>query len=250
MTARNGRWAATAAALLLVLTGCAGDPPAPGFAVSYMYSEFADLAEARFLQDRKIPEEVAADLNAYLALPHRVTVVALSCAGEGSAYFADQHRIELCYDDLAEQREAFERAGSRNADEDVAELVREILHHEAGHALRDALNLPDAGDRAEEDAADAFARLMLLRTGRPEGEATLLTAARAYDLEAAADPTPDPTDEHAPPATRAESHRCATYGAAPSRHPDLATPSRAHCAADWAATRDGWLNNLARLLRA
>ncbi|MEJ8642732.1 DUF4344 domain-containing metallopeptidase [Streptomyces sp. MS1.HAVA.3] len=190
-------------------------PPDRGFVLRYEKPTAADTQNSRFLKDRALAEPTLAELNAYIDLPHRVTVVARSCEGEGTGYDPGQHRIELCYDDLTEERELFERAGAGHADEQLAEIVRETLHHEAGHALIDALDLPvrDQG-RAEEEAADRFAQLMLLR-GHPEGEETLLTAAHAYDLAAAADPEPDPEDEHPPNTTRAESHRCAVYGAAP-----------------------------------
>lgn len=217
----------------------------------------ADRANHLFLRDRRIAEPALADLNAHLALPHEVAVVARSCDGEGSGYDPKTRRIELCYDDLTEERALFANAGDApggdapdggEPDAKLAEVVRETVHHEAGHALLDALGLPAEGDRAEEDAADRFARLMLLRGGR-EGEATLLTAARAYDLAAVADPAPDPDDEHAPPAERAESHRCAVYGEAPARHEDLATPARANCPTTWPRARDTWTRALAPLLR-
>ncbi|MFD8631577.1 DUF4344 domain-containing metallopeptidase [Streptomyces sp. NPDC059533] len=249
MAARGTKTTAltTLTTLLLPLTGCGGQqPPTPGFAIRYEQPARADEAGARFLRDRNLVEPVLADLNAYLRLPHRVTVVARSCAGGGTGYDPAEHLVEFCYDDLAEDRELFEHAGSPNPDEDMAELVRETVHHEAGHAVVDALDLV-LDDRAEEDAADRFAQLMLLRT--PEGEATLLTAARAHDLAAAADPAPDPSDEHAPPAVRAESHRCAVQGAAPTRHPDLTAPSRTHCATTWTASRDAWTRDLTTLLR-
>ncbi|MFD7261736.1 DUF4344 domain-containing metallopeptidase [Streptomyces sp. NPDC059874] len=236
------------ALLVWATTGFEQELPDKGFVLRYEKPAAADREERRFLQDRGLPESTLADLNAYVDLPYRVTVVARSCSGEGTAYDQAERQIDLCYDDLAEEREAFEHAESPHPDEDLAEVVRETLHHEAGHALRDALDLPEEDDRAEEDAADRFAQLMLLR-GHPEGEDTLLTAARAYDLAAAADPTPDPADEHAPPATRAESHRCAVHGHAPSRHPELATPARTHCTATWTAARDAWTRDLTPLLR-
>ncbi|MFE9633690.1 DUF4344 domain-containing metallopeptidase [Streptomyces sp. NPDC006463] len=239
-----------AAVLMPGLAGCEQALPARGFVPRYEKPVEGDLDAARFLKQRKLAETVAADLNAYVAVPYRVTVLARSCTGEGTGYDPEKLRIELCYDDLAEDRELFEDADHRPADEPLAEVVRETLYHEAGHALVDALDLPVRGDdRAEEDAADRFAQLMLLR-GHPEGEQTLLTAARAYDLAAAAGPAPDPTDEHAPDAARAESHRCAVYGAAPARHQDLATPARAACPTTWTQTRDAWLKDLAPLLRA
>ncbi|MFD3700609.1 DUF4344 domain-containing metallopeptidase [Streptomyces sp. NPDC058646] len=242
-------WAA-AAVLLLPVTGCAAQPPGGGFVLRYEQPAPADRDSSRFLKDRAPAESTLADLEAYVALPYRVTVTARSCAGEGTGYDPARHRIELCYDDLAEERALFRQAGSRDPDGDLAEVVRETLLHEAGHALVDALDLPLDGDRAEEDAADRFAQLMLVRGG-PEGEHALLTAARGYELDAAADPArgPDPSDEHAPPAVRAESHRCAVHGAAPARHPDLATPARAHCATTWARTQATWTRDLSPLLR-
>lgn len=246
----NRRWAipglcATATALLMAVTGCELLPqepaPARGFRLRYEKPAPSDGPDARFLQTWKPAEFTLADLNAYVELPYPVTVLAKSCHGEGTGYDPDTHRIELCYDDLTEQRELFD-------EEDLSQLVRETIYHEAGHALVDALDLPDDGDRAEEDAADRFAQVALL-TRDPEGDGTLLVAARAYELSAAADPAPDPTDEHAPDAARAESHRCAVHGAFPTRNKSLAAPSRADCRATWTRTRDAWIHDLAPLLR-
>ncbi|QES56351.1 hypothetical protein DEJ51_21025 [Streptomyces venezuelae] len=244
--------AVCATTLFPALAGCQPAPPDRGFVPRHEEPAEADRDSAGFLKRSQLVERVTADLNAYLDVPYRITVVARSCAGEGSGYDPGTHRIELCYDDLTEDRHLFEEADGRPADEALSEVVRETLHHEAGHALVDALDLPvrDRG-RAEEDAADRFAQLMLLRD--PRGDHALLTAARAYDLAAAADPArdpaPDPDDDHAPDPARAESHRCAVYGAAPARHPDLATPPRADCPRTWTATRDTWTADLAPLLK-
>ncbi|MEU9146195.1 DUF4344 domain-containing metallopeptidase [Streptomyces sp. NPDC048349] len=263
---------AAGALLAAAAAGCGQQAPAPGFVLRYERPAAADGPSSRLLKAGKSAESALADLNDYLALPHRVSVVARSCSGEGTGYDPQRRRIELCYEDLTEQRALFEQAGDPRPDERLAEVVRETLYHEAGHALVDALDLrpggdraeEDAADRAEEDAADRFAQVVLLR-GRSDGgpapgprgagalpsggEQVLLTAARAYDLAAAADPVPDPHDEHAPDAVRAESHRCAVLGAAPARHPDLATPARAGCAAIWTRTRDTWTGDLSPLLR-
>ncbi|WP_328300494.1 DUF4344 domain-containing metallopeptidase [Streptomyces sp. NBC_00435] len=241
---------ATAALLLAAATGCKLPPPEnvpeQGFRLHYEKPAPADKDNARYLRTWQLAELVLADLNAYVDLPHPVTVVAKSCQGEGTGYDPDTRRIDLCYDDLTEERELFTRAGRTTGDEELSEVVRETIYHEAGHAVIDALDLPDEGARAEEDAADRFAEVALLLRD-PEGDDTLLTAARAYDLSAATDPATDPTDEHAPDAARAESHRCAVHGAFPTRHKDLATPSRADCATTWTRTRDTWTTDLAPL---
>ncbi|MFJ6794688.1 DUF4344 domain-containing metallopeptidase [Streptomyces sp. NPDC091268] len=243
--ARTGRAAALCAgavtvALSLAVTGCGSEAPQEGFAVRHEEPAPGDRAGARLLERWRSDTGAVDRLNAYVDLPYRVTVLARSCAGEGTAYDPEARRIELCYDDLTED-------AGRLTDEELADVVTETVFHEAGHALVDALDLPDRGDRAEEDAADGFARLMLLDQGA-RGEAALLAAARAYDLAAAADPEVDPRDEHAPDAERAEAHRCAVLGAAPARHPDLATPSRTACAETWSRTRDTWTRDLTPLL--
>ncbi|WP_327254648.1 DUF4344 domain-containing metallopeptidase [Streptomyces sp. NBC_01244] len=244
------RWGASGpcaalAALLLAVAGCALLPeeqvPERGFRLRYEKPVAADKDSARFVETWQLPEFTLAELNSYVDLPYPVTLVAKSCHGEGTGYDPDARRIELCYDDVTEERE-------RLGDEDLSEVVRETIFHEVGHALVDALDLPDEGARAEEDAADRFAQVALL-TGDPEGDQTLLAAARAYDLSAAEEDAPDPTDEHAPDAARAESHRCAVYGAFPARHKNLSTPARAACATTWTHTRDTWTHDLAPLLR-
>lgn len=248
MGKRWGTWGLCAAILLVPAARCEPQLPEKGFVVRRERPAAADQDSARFLRQRRIDELAAAELNAFVELPYRVTLVARSCAGEGTGYDPESRRIELCYDDLAEELELFGRAGAVPGFEELADVVRETVFHEAGHALIDALDLPDDGARAEEDAADRFARLMLLGEGAG-GEKTLLTAARSYDLAAADTPDADPRDEHAPDTVRAEAHRCAVYGAAPARHKDLATPERADCATTWLQTRTAWTHDLAPLLR-
>lgn len=226
-------------AALLAATGCQQAPPARGFAVRYEDPAPADADAAALLRARGPAERAVAALNAYLDLPDRVTVLARSCAGEGTGYDPETRRIELCYEDVAEERELLTDEGA------VADVITETVHHEAGHALVDALDLPFASTRAEEDAVDRFAALMLIREG-PEGERALRAAAEEYLLVAAAGPEDDP--EHAPPADRAAAHLCLLYGASPTRHPDLASRTQG-CTPDWPTTRTTWTRALAPLLR-
>ncbi|MEU3723337.1 DUF4344 domain-containing metallopeptidase [Streptomyces sp. NPDC031705] len=228
---------ALCAALLAASAGCQQAPPAHGFLLRYETPAAADEADAALLRTRKPAERALAALNAYLDVPAPVTVVARSCAGEGTGYDPAAHRIELCYDDLEEERELL------GDEEAVAAVTTETVYHEAGHALIDALGLPVASDRAEEDAADRFAAFMLIREG-PQGERALRTAAEEYRLSAAG----QGHDEHAPPADRAAAHLCLLFGAAPERHPDLADRARG-CTPDWTTVHDAWTRDLAPLLR-
>ncbi|MFE2245965.1 DUF4344 domain-containing metallopeptidase [Streptomyces lavendulae] len=225
-------------AALLTAPACQHRPPARGFTVRYEEPAPADTDAATLLRTRKPAERAAAALNSYLDLPRPVTVLARSCAGEGTGYDPDTRRIELCYDDVAQERELL------TDEEAVADVMTETVHHEAGHALVDALDLHFPSARAEEDAADRFAALMLIREG-PQGERALRNAAAEYLLVAAADPEDDP--EHAPPAERAATHLCLLHGASPTRHPDLSPHTT--CTPDWPTTHTTWTKALTPFLR-
>ncbi|MFJ7201970.1 DUF4344 domain-containing metallopeptidase [Streptomyces sp. NPDC098789] len=246
---RTATAAAATAVAAILLTGCGDPSPArTGFTVRYEAPAAVDRTEAARLRAGRGAEDAAERLNAFLDLSHEVVVVAMSCAGEGSGYAPGTRRIELCYDDAVEDRALFEGAGDSPADEAVSAVWTETLFHEAGHALVDLLELPAEG-RAEEDAADRFAALMLLRQG-PPGERALRLAAREYALAAASGTGPhaEDQDEHAPDALREATHLCHLYGAAPTRHPDLA-PRFPHCETTWTTTRNAWLKDLTPMLR-
>ncbi|MFD0356410.1 DUF4344 domain-containing metallopeptidase [Streptomyces sp. NPDC127110] len=217
-------------------SACQQQPPARGFTLRYETPDPADEDHAALLHAHRPAERAVAALNAYLDLPAPVTVLARSCSGEGTGYDPAARRIELCYDDLADDRDLLDD------DAAAADVTAETVYHEAGHALIDTLGLPVASDRAEEDTADTFAAFMLIREG-PRGERTLLAAAEAYRLEPPPEPGPD---EHAPPAERAAAHLCLLHGAAPERHPGPAAPG---CTPAWPTVRDAWTRELALLLR-
>ncbi|MFI1105040.1 DUF4344 domain-containing metallopeptidase [Streptomyces melanogenes] len=226
--------------------------PAPrtGFSVRYEAPSAPDRANAAFLRGRRVLEQASAEANA-VGRAGAVAVVALSCAGEGSAYDPGARRIEICYDDVAQERELFEDARVRPADDEVAAVLAETFFHEAGHALLDRLGL-DLGDRAEEDAADQFAALMLIRRGEA-GERQLRVAAREYELSAAAGAAgeEETRDEHSSDLVRAAHHLCYLYGADPTRHTDLVgskllSRERAgRCGEEWRGMRAAWQKRLA-----
>ncbi|MFF0739598.1 DUF4344 domain-containing metallopeptidase [Streptomyces sp. NPDC004111] len=217
----------------------------------------ADRRDAAFLRTSRAVEEAAAALAGFLRWGARrpVPLVVRSCAGEGPSYDPEARRVEICYDEVAETRELFRDAGVRPAgtDADVRAVLLETLFHESAHALVDVLGLDVsalAPDGNEEDAADRFAALMLLRGGEP-GERRLLAAAGAWQASAevyeeAAD------DEHSSDRERAEAIRCWVYGAAPARRralaasPDGPLPATraAGCGEEWRAARTGWTGAL------
>ncbi|MCX5524309.1 DUF4344 domain-containing metallopeptidase [Streptomyces bobili] len=231
--------------------------------VSYEQPSAADLDGASFLRGRKLMEEASETLDAFVGVGHQVGVVGRSCGGEGSSYDPEARRIEICYEEVAEERELFQGAGHHPADDEVVAALVETVFHEAGHALIDALGLSYT-DRGEEDAADQFAALMLLRKG-VSGERQLRVAAEEYGLSAAEDEMVEgeaadedeaaDDDEHAPDRLRAANHLCYLYGSAPGRNSDVAGSTllrrarAAGCGKEWALVRGVWMKNLAPLLR-
>ncbi|MFF1481083.1 DUF4344 domain-containing metallopeptidase, partial [Streptomyces sp. NPDC058301] len=241
--------------------------PRTGFPIRYDPPSAPDRANAAFLRGRRVLEQASAAVDSFvpavrLGRAGGVAVVARSCGGEGSAYDPGARRVEICYDDVAQERALFEGAGVRPADDEVAAVLAETFFHEAGHALADVLGL-DLGDRAEEDAADQFAALMLIRGGAA-GERQLRAAAREYELSAAGDAGKGPAegpaegpadeggrDEHSSDLVRATNHLCYLYGADPARNAGLRgkgllTSERAgRCGEEWRGVREAWQKRLA-----
>lgn len=118
------------------------DPAHRGFVVRYEELAPDDRKDASFLRSRRPMEIVAEALDTFVDPGREMSVVGRSCNGEGSAYDPETRRIEVCYDDVADERALFERAGRRPADDEVVAVMIETLYHEAGHALVDVLNLP------------------------------------------------------------------------------------------------------------
>ncbi|MET9365665.1 DUF4344 domain-containing metallopeptidase [Streptomyces sp. NPDC006632] len=252
--------AGLSATLLLSCTTNGSDPRTPepahpsgiGFTIRYEEPTPADRPSAFFLRDRNTAAAAAHALNTLLTLNQQISVAGRSCNGEGSAYDPQTRTIDLCYDDTTEDRALFQNAGRHPADDEAAAIAAETVYHEAAHALIDLLDLP-LTNRQEEDAADQFAALMLLRTGLP-GERQLRTAAEAYELSTTDDAT-DTRDEHSPNPVRAVNHLCYLYGAAPDHNKDLATsghlPSAraTKCPQEWAQAHTAWMTRLQPLLR-
>lgn len=230
-----------------------------GFVVRYEQPSAADLDGASFLRGRKPMEGASETLNAFVGVARQVGIVGRSCGGEGSGYDPEARRIEVCYEEVAEERELFQSAGHHPADDEVVAVLVETVFHEAGHVLIDDLGLSFT-DRGEEDAADQFAALMLLR-GDVSGERQLRAAAEEYELSAAEDEmvedevAHEDDDEHSPDRLRAANHLCYLYGSAPGRNADVADSSllrgtrAAGCGKEWALVRGNWMRNLAPLLR-
>ncbi|MDX5566020.1 DUF4344 domain-containing metallopeptidase [Streptomyces sp. ID05-04B] len=232
-------------------TGTADAPSAVSSSVTVRYEQpsGADRGDAAFLRTRKLPEAAAAGVGALVALDPPVVMVLRSCGGEGSAYDPGARRMEICYEEISETRDLYRAAGQRASDDVLSAVMLETLFHESAHAVLDVLDLPLSA--REEDRADQFAALMLLREGA-EGERRLLSAARTWRLSAIIYENADDgrQDDHSTDEQRAVNHLCYLYGADPARHTDLVGPRslparRARgCEREWKRVQTAWTDAL------
>ncbi|OZC02089.1 DUF4344 domain-containing metallopeptidase [Rubricoccus marinus] len=144
------------------------------------YTETGDYAEIReaVAAERRL-ETVAERLNSRYPLPTNVPVSFKECTEPGATrpnanafYNPNAGEIVFCYelmDDLITQFSA--GLAPEQVDEAVTGAYDFIILHEVGHALTHQLDLPITG--REEDVADQFATLALLRQGDKGATAAL-----------------------------------------------------------------------------
>ncbi|MFI7316805.1 DUF4344 domain-containing metallopeptidase [Streptomyces venezuelae] len=221
--------------------------------ISYEAPKRGSGAEAEFLRERHVLEEVRSSLAEQVRLPDGVTMTARSCKDAEAEYDPETGRISVCYEFVAETRDLLrgEDRPDRDADLDaelderVEGALRETLYHEGAHALIDKWELPFVG--REEDVADQFAAYQLIRQGA-RGQRHFAAVADVYGLYAADDDPEDIdfADEHSPDAARAANYRCWLYGARPGAYERLVdgtilTPDRSEgCEEEWEALQRGW----------
>ncbi|WP_171172447.1 DUF4344 domain-containing metallopeptidase [Streptomyces sp. I05A-00742] len=255
--ARHARILPAALACALMATACGGRggdrtrdddarPGGAGVTVSYREADQGDEAHLGFLRQRRLPEQVADDLNRTLRLPRRIGITGRSCDEDDVPdYDPETGRVTLCYGYVGEVRAMFREARDPDVAGRTAGVITETLYHEVAHALIDRLDLRFTGH--EEDVADQFAAYRLLARGAA-GRAALRAAADNY-AQYAADSGPgsdDPSDEHAPDAVRSANYLCYLYGSAPERERKLVDGKRLgkeraeQCEDEYRALRRGW----------
>ena len=195
-------------------------PPAAAERVRVVYRDPADPAHRKILEyarDQRFLEGVA-EVLAIVQLPRPLTLSLSSCDGTANAWYdPDRRNVTLCYEYLAEFRQLaatahLEGADARDAANGPAVFV---LLHESGHAVFDLLQVPILGH--EEDAADVFATVLLLKMGRDLAFHVLRGTAWSYGQEAAARSLGegDFADQHGLDAQRYYNVLCLAYGSDP-----------------------------------
>ncbi|MFI5471317.1 DUF4344 domain-containing metallopeptidase [Streptomyces cacaoi] len=242
---------------LILTTACqtnAADGPSTAgasFAIRYDPPSSPDADDATFVRERRLPEEAVRHLTALVRVNPPVVMTVRSCDGEGPSYDPETRQVEICYDEISETRDLYQDAGQDLSDDTLSAVLLESLFHESAHAVIDVLDLGVRGK--EEDFADQFAALMLLRQGA-EGEERLLDVAETWRLSAITYENEDDgqEDEHSTDHQRAVNYLCYLYGAAPADHADVIGPDtlptgRARgCAREWKRAQATWMNALGR----
>jgi len=173
---------------------------------------YAELRERRFL-------EQFAEALSVLRLPRTLTLSFAGCDGTSNAWYdPESATITFCYEYLAEiRKEAASKPLGRVSEKEASDGPAVfVMLHETGHAVFDLLGVPILG--REEDAADAFATVILLRLGRDIALRTLRGTAWQY-ARGAASHAPDESDfadVHGLDAQRYYNILCLAYGSDPS----------------------------------
>lgn len=192
------------------------------------------------MRSRRVLERFQEVLSV-LRLPRTLTLSLGGCDGSANAWYEPANgTVTFCYEYLEDMRRV---ASSRDRGPLSLEEASEapamfIMLHEAGHAVFDLLEVPILG--REEDAADTFAAVVLLRLGRELALRTLRGAAWSF-LDASSR-TPDQgdfADMHGLDAQRYYNILCLAYGSDPAffaaavTERKLPTDRAADCAAEY-----------------
>lgn len=154
------------------------------FKVVYARVKNQDYAQfQKELQQAKVLESIAADLNETFALPTDVYLTFGECGEANAFYDPETHKLTMCYELIENFYEIFSKyEKSPDAlDDAVIGATISVFYHELGHALIHIYDLPITGK--EEDAVDQLS-VYLLTDGTDEGEKMAIDGARSFYLMA------------------------------------------------------------------
>ena len=218
--------------------------------------EEAESEELRYLSDTAIEERpfdlLAEELTAVFELTRDVHIVTMECGMSNALYVSEKSAIILCYEFLSDLVNVFESAGSSVEDpvEATAGTAMFVFVHELGHALIDIYDIDVLA--AEEDAADAFATLVLIWAGYTEAA---FGAAQWWAVTAT---EPDVTafaDEHSLNQQRFYNILCLIYGSDPEEFVNLVEDDwlpesrAAKCPREYSQAVKSWDNQLSLYVR-
>ncbi len=168
------------------------------------------------LRGRRFLEQFSEVLSV-LKLPRTLTLTFAGCGESNAWYDPETTKVTFCYEYVDELTRL---ASSKDLGPVPLQEAREgpitfVMLHETGHAVFDLLQVPILG--REEDAADIFAAVVLLRLGKGIALRTIRGAAWQYGTLAKGE-TPDRSDladVHGLNAQRYFNLLCMAYGSDP-----------------------------------
>ena len=184
-----------------------GNEPASTGGIITTYEETDDPIHyglKTWLEDNEDTVIGADSVTGYLTLLEHIPVNFEAC-GTANAWYSNTGAITMCYE-LADEYTALFRESDIATGYGVANALHWVFMHELGHAVIDMYGLPIVGQ--EEDAADQFATVMLLREGR-DGARALQAMAHVYDSGGGYTPS---WDTHSLDSQRYYNMMCLLYG--------------------------------------
>ncbi|WP_179475559.1 DUF4344 domain-containing metallopeptidase [Mycolicibacterium vinylchloridicum] len=206
----------------------------------------------KLLQDNKVLEDLAADINQSLKLPEDIPLHGSQCDQANAFWSPSNKTITICYEDADLGQKIFANAGDPDPDASAIGSEDATFYHEAGHMAVTLYNLPITGK--EEDAADQLAAYILLTpgdSGKVDSESVTAVKdfARAFQASASARTelgAADMADVHSLDQQRVYNLQCWIYGSNPEANADMVTEGglpqeRAQlCPDEWKQVSHAW----------
>lgn len=234
----------------------APDPNAPADGEMVVFYDAATTPEAtngrNIMQNNQLLEDLAADINETLKLPHDISLRGSECGQPNAFWSADDNTITLCYEDADWAQRVFQEAGDPNPTESALNSEYATFYHEVGHMTISIYDLPATG--REEDVADQLAAFILLAPGEdgradPESVQAVKDFARAFGASGAQNTVlsaDDFADEHSLDETRMFNLECWIYGSDPKTNADLVSSGElpedraSGCPEEWEQLDKAW----------
>jgi len=210
----------------------ASDEPAPAGKMTIRYED-AETAEAQggrqLMQNAKLLEQVAQQVNDTLNLPYDVGAVGKQC-GEANDYWdPNVNEIQLCYEDIQQSQQRFANSGNPDPAGAAVDATISGFYHELGHATLAIYQLAFTG--REEDVADQLSAFMLLTPGadgKPYPNGVRIATDTAQDWKLSAKEAGDANDlpfwdGHSMDVTRMYNWECWIYGSDPTANANIVT---------------------------
>jgi hypothetical protein len=207
----------------------------------------------KLMQDNKVLEELAADINQSLKLPIDIPLLGKQCDTANAYWSPSNKSVTICYEDADLSQQIFIKAGDKDPDTSAIGSEDATFYHEAGHMAVTLYNLPITG--REEDAADQLAAYILLTPGDngkvdAENVQAVKDFARTFaayaELKAQMGRADNMADEHSLDQQRVYNLVCWIYGSNPDANADLVSngalpQERAQrCPDEWQKMSHAW----------